>query len=87
MGYCVTIGRGWDTMAFLYHANATFASMACCCVNIPQLANMVSTTLVTNTSLMVIQTLKQITQYNKYYIWNLKLGIQIKLNMALLKTY
>ncbi len=42
------------------------------------MANVASTSLVTNTSLMLPWTLKQITQYNMYCIWNLKPRIQIK---------
>jgi hypothetical protein len=74
-------------LALLYCADATFASWACCRINTQQLANVVSTTLATNTSLAVPWTLQQTTQYNKYYIWNLKLLIQIKLSMTLLETY
>jgi hypothetical protein len=44
------------------------------------LANVASTTSTTNTS-------KQTTQYNKYCIWILKLGIQIKFSMTLLEIY
>jgi len=54
-------------------------------INTLQLANVASTSSTINTSLVVFQTLKQTLQYNKYYIWNLKLEIQIKLSMALLE--
>jgi len=72
-------------LALLYHIDATFASWACRRVNTLQLANASSTTSTMNTFLMVPWTLKQITQYNKYCIWNLKPKIQIKLSMALLE--
>jgi hypothetical protein len=53
----------------------------------PWLANVASIASATNTSLIVPRNLQQTTQYNKYYIWNLKPIIQIKLNMTLLETY
>jgi len=74
-------------LAFLYHVDATFASWVWRCINTLWLANTTSIGSTTNTSLMALQTLKQITQYNKYCIWNLKLIIQIKMNMTLLETY
>ncbi len=74
-------------LALLYCVDATFASWACCRVKIPWLINVASTTSATNTSMVVIWTLKQTTQYNKYCIWIVKLGIQIKFNMALLENY
>ncbi len=83
----VIIEGGWHPLAFTYRANVTFASWAWCCIKTPQLAIIACTTLTTNTSLVVLQTLKQITQYNKYCIWILKPRIQIKFNMALLETY
>jgi hypothetical protein len=72
-------------LALLYRYDATSTPWTCHHVNISRLANVASITSTTNTSLVVLQTLQQTTQYNKYCIWNLKLGIQIKLSMALLK--
>jgi hypothetical protein len=75
------------SLVLLYCVDATSTSWACCCVNTLWLVNVVSIASTTNTSLVMLQTLKQITRYNKYYIWNLKSKIQIKLSMALLKIY
>jgi hypothetical protein len=72
-------------LSFLYCIDATFTPWACQHVNTLRLANASSTISTTNTSLVVLQTLKQTTQYNKYYIWKLKPEIQIQLNMALLE--
>jgi hypothetical protein len=80
-------GGGWDPIDLLYYTNVTSTSWVYRHINTPQLVNAASITSTTNTFLMVLRTLKQMTQYNKYYIWNLKLGIQSKLSMALLKTY
>jgi hypothetical protein len=74
-------------LAILYCINETFAWWVCRRIKTPQLANVASTTWATNTSLVVPQTLKQTTQYNKYCIWILKPIIQIKFSMALLETY
>jgi len=73
--------------ALLYHTNATFASWAWRCENTSWLANVALIALAINISLVVLWTLKQTTQYNKYCIWNLKLVIQIKMSMALLEIY
>jgi hypothetical protein len=72
-------------LALLYHINTTFAFWACWRINTLWLANVAfDTTLATNIFL-VLQSLKQTTQYNKYCIWNLKPKIEIKLSMALLE--
>jgi len=81
--YWCGMGSHWPSYITF---DAAFASWACQRVNTPQLANVTfDTTLATNTSLMMFQSLKQTTQYNKYSIWNLKPRIQIKLSMALLE--
>jgi hypothetical protein len=84
MGYLCNYWRGmgshWPSYTTLMQP-----SWVCQCVNTPRLTKVTSTTSAINTSLMVPWTLKQTTQYNKYYIWNLKLEIQIKLSMALLE--
>jgi hypothetical protein len=73
-------------LPLLYHINTTFASWACWRINTLWMANVAfDTTLTTNISLVVLQSLKQTTQYNKYCIWNLKPKIEINLNMALLE--
>jgi len=74
-------------LALLYRVDATSASWACYCVNTLQLASVASISSAINTTLVVLQTLKQTTQYNKYCIWILKPKIQVKFNMALLETY
>ncbi len=88
---CVTIGGGWDPNGPPNYADATSTSWVCCRINTSWLANVMSTTLAINTSLTMPWTLQQTTQYyTQYYtycIWNLKLRIQIKLNMALLEIY
>jgi hypothetical protein len=50
-------------LTLLYRVDATFAAWACCRVKTLLLVNVVSTTSATNTSLVVLQTLKQTTQY------------------------
>ncbi len=51
------------------------------------MANVVSITSTTNTSLVVLWTLKQTTKYNIYYIWIKKPWLQIKFNLALLEAF
>jgi len=55
-------------LALLCHIDATSTSWAYYRVKTLRLANVTSTTSATNTSLVVLRTLKQTTQYNKYCI-------------------
>jgi hypothetical protein len=54
--------------ALMHCTHETSTSWACCHIKTVQLANVTSTTITTNTSLVVFPTIKQITQYNKYCI-------------------
>jgi hypothetical protein len=54
-------------LTLLYRIDVTSLSWACHRINTLQLANVAYITSATNTYLMVPQTLKQTTQYNKYY--------------------
>jgi len=60
---CVITRRVGIPLLLLYRTNATSASWACHCIKTLGLINVVSTTLATNTSLVMPQTLKQTTQY------------------------
>lgn len=85
-GLFVSLMKG-DGILFtlLYCAATTYVASASQCVNTLWWANVAYITLTTNISLVVLQTLKQTKQNNKYGVWNLKLEIKIKLNMALLE--
>jgi len=59
-------------LAFLHCIDATSTSWVCHCVKTQWLANATSITSTTNTSLMVLRILKQITQYIAYEFQNME---------------
>jgi hypothetical protein len=82
---CVNTKGGWDPIRPLVLHCSNLCILGYQCINTHWLANYAYITSTTNTSLIVLWTLKQTRPYNKYGIWDQKPKIKIKLSMALLE--